>query len=472
MDALTFFSRLERTAARGGRAIVVGRGPSARFLETHALGPDDLLIGYNLGSIGDRAVDVLFSTHDDDGPADDPRVVTLEQIANADQGTHQRLYIGSIRFGLSELLIAIDHVAKHAPLTLILIGFDFRAATSDDDILKSDRRMDNMQRQIDVNAQRDVFFKLKPTYPSLRVIHAGFDRESDADPRSALTATATPLSMTGDVEIVAEVTTNHFGDPDRLFRLIRCAAAAGADSVKLQARDVNTFYTADKLAEAYESPFGKTFADYRHAIELSDTTIAKAQALATSLGLTVFFSALDEISFRRLRGLGIQRLKLPSTISEHRQYLDHVASLELDELVISTGMTDQAYEDYIIGAFGKVKNLYLLHCISSYPTASPDANIAVVRHYWELAQKHPHIVPGYSSHDIGGFGCALAVAAGARMIEKHIKVGSNSWAHFDDTALDVEQEFPEFVRTIRAAARVCGSETKSIQASEHHKYRK
>ncbi|MCB9902766.1 MAG: N-acetylneuraminate synthase family protein, partial [Planctomycetes bacterium] len=171
------------------------------------------------------------------------------------------------------------------------------------------------------------------------------------------------------------------------------------------------------------------------------------------------------------RSLGVDRLKLPSTISEHKDYLEYAAAQDIPELVISTGMTDEAYERFVLSTFTRQERLYLLHCVSSYPTSPSFTNIAVVRRYSELARRMPHLVPGYSSHDVGSFGCALAVAAGARMIEKHIKIGSTSWAHFDDTALDVQHEFPEFVRTIRAAHRVCGSDAKTIQASEHHKYK-
>lgn len=474
MESLNLFARIERCATQGGRAILVGRGPSSRFLEPDSLGRDDLLIGYNLPEVQGRPVDIVYSTHAEERPDDHDHVLTLGDV-RAFAPDRPLLRIGSIGFGLGELLTALDLLfsKKSEPLTLILVGFDFRAATSDDDILKSSRGMDNMQRQIDVNAQRDIFFKLKPLFSHLRIVHAGFDRESDADPRHVMSETAAPYEWDrSQVEVVAEITTNHFGDLDRLTRLIRGAAASGADSVKLQARDVASFYDAAALAAPYASPFGSTFADYRYALELSDGTIREAKALCERLGMTLFFSALDRPSFERLRSLGIDRIKLPSTISEHRDYLAYVAAQDIEELVISTGMTDEAYERFILETFTRQERLYLLHCVSSYPTSPSFTNIAVVRHYWRLAQQHPHIVPGYSSHDIGSFGCALAVAAGARMIEKHIKIGSTSWAHFDDTALDVEQEFPEFVRTIRAAIRTCGSETKTVQAAEHHKYRR
>lgn len=463
----TFFARLNRAANRGGRLVLVGRGPSSRFLDTDALGAEDLLVGYNLPELHERPVDIVYSTRREEQPPAPIQVLSLEALREHADPDRPLLRVGSIGFGLGELLVAIErHIDR--PLTALLFGFDFRAATPDDDILKSSRGLDTMQRQIDVNAQRDIFFKLRPLFERLKLVHAGFDRESDADPRHALAESLADAPSA--VEVVAEITTNHFGDRERLDLLIRGAAAAGADSIKLQARDVERFHTEDKLSEPYRSPFGHTYREYRHALELDDASIVGARDLAAELGMGTFFSALDRPSFERLRDLGFTRLKLPSTISEHRAYLQWAAEQQLPELVISTGMTDEHFERFVLETFRDQPRLYLLHCVSSYPTAPNATNIAVVRHYRDLAREHRNLVPGYSSHDIGSFGCALAVAAGAMMIEKHVKIGSTSWAHFDDTALDVQHELPDFVRTVRAAERVCGAERKRVQPTEHHKY--
>ena len=70
-------------------------------------------------------------------------------------------------------------------------------------------------------------------------------------------------------------------------------------------------------------------------------------------------------------------------------------------------------------------------------------------------------------------GSAMAVAAGARMVEKHVKLGNTDWAHFDAVALDLTgAEFRDYVARIRDAEVIVGSEEKSIAPSEHHKYRR
>ena len=58
------------------------------------------------------------------------------------------------------------------------------------------------------------------------------------------------------------------------------------------------------------------------------------------------------------------------------------------------------------------------------------------------------------------------------MVEKHIKLGTSDWAHFDAVALDVNtNEFSNYVKKIREAEIVLGNELKQINKFENHKYR-
>ncbi|WP_120004307.1 N-acetylneuraminate synthase family protein [Nesterenkonia muleiensis] len=279
------------------------------------------------------------------------------------------------------------------------------------------------------------------------------------------------------VEITAEITTNHFGDLDRLEQLVRAAHAAGADWVKVQKRDVEHFYTAEQLAAPYKSPFGTTFGDYRHQLELDKDGFKFLDELTKDLGIKWFASVLDKPSFEWMaEELDIPLVKLPSTISRKKDYLEYVAQNYAGSLVISTGMTDKDYEEWLLDTFTNQDTLYLLHCNSAYPTPDEHTNIGVVRRYAQLAEEQaakpgPRIVPGYSSHDFGWMASALAVAAGAGMVEKHVKLGNTEWAHFDAVAVDLATEaFKEYVENVRKAQVHVGSTEKKITASEHHKY--
>lgn len=470
--------KLAEAVGRATSVTILGRGPSARFAQANAAAHP--IIGYNLLAHRRTPLRFAFLSRAHELPAggsrstqppgrDDCEVVTEAAAEAALQGRYIPLTVGSIHFGLLTLLTLLNGLRDGAalPLTVRLIGFDFRSYSSDDDVEKEARGRDWRQVSVDVSSQRELFFSLRTQLTGIRTVHYGFDPRSDYDPRSwpneVLQTSGRP-----EVEVVAEITTNHLGSTDRLRALIRGAAAAGADAVKLQMRDVLSFYTSEKLGSPYASPFGNTFLDYRIGLELSDAQIDIAVEEARANGLSLFFSTLDGISLRRILDRGFSRVKLPSTISEHRQFLQFASDEFPGEVVISTGMTGADYEQFVLDRFKRQSRLFLLHCVSSYPAWPGDLNLAVVNRYSRI--EDPRVVAGYSSHDIGADASILAVGAGARMLEKHIKIGTTDWAHFDDTAMDVQAEFPDYVRRVRAAEGMLGSDEKRILPSEHHKY--
>lgn len=382
---------------------------------------------------------------------------------------------------ISALKVALEVArVRERPQKVYMIGFDFDA---DAGYAKIDgqhyeagdaggrRLMIDMQEHFLLNA----LYMLRGT--EIDVVHVGTRNYSALTP-AELAAEVLPNGTheAGEdwkISVVAELTTNHFGDRARLERMVRAARAAGADYVKVQKRNVESFYSAKQLEAPYKSPFGTTFGDYRRQLELSAEDFSFLDELCARLGIKWFASVLDEPSYQFLREFKPELVKLPSTISEHTDYLKCVADSTDTGIVLSTGMTDANFEDWALQTFAKVPLLYLMQANSAYPTPSQDCNVAVVRRYHSLSRSYPHIIPGYSSHDEGWFGSALAIAAGARMVEKHVKLGNTEWAHFDAVALDLTtSDFRTYVTKIRDAEIVLGSEEKVVTASEHHKYRR
>lgn len=282
-----------------------------------------------------------------------------------------------------------------------------------------------------------------------------------------------PDRAASPVIIVAELRTNHYGDRERLEQLIRLSRAAGADFVKLQKRDERTFFTEEERERPFPTRFGQTFGDYRLALDLAEEDFAFVDALCRELGIGWFASVLDRPSFDFVMALDPAMLKLPSTISEHREFLSHVAANYTGDIVVSTGMTDASYVEWVVETFGRNRTLHLLQCTSAYPTPPEDCDIAVIRSFAELARRHGNIVPGYASHDEGWKGSIMAVAAGARMIEKHVTLPTLDGAPADPVALDLTTgAFAEYVAEIRQAERMLGDGVKRVRPSEHHKYRR
>jgi len=380
---------------------------------------------------------------------------------------------------LSALKLArIVSERRGRPQTVYMVGFDFSSELGYSQSITEDYAPD-AERSSKINMQE--FFFLNTLYvlrnSPLDVVHVGQRSFSTMTSQELndrfLPAAAKPPegAVINPVAVVAELTTNHFGDRNRLERMIRAAAAAGADYIKLQKRDVETFYSAEQLSSAYVSPFGKTFADYRHQLELSVDDFNFVDTLCRHLGIGWFASVLDQPSFEWMQQFNPELVKLPSTISEHKDYLAYVAQNYRGSIVLSTGMTDQAYEEWVVNTFTNCEKLYLMQCNSAYPTPLHDCHIGVVRHYHTLSKTYPNLVPAYSSHDFGWLASGLAVAAGARMVEKHVKLGNTEWAHFDAVAVDLTTSaFKEYVDGVREVQLIVGSDEKKVNESEHHKY--
>lgn len=279
------------------------------------------------------------------------------------------------------------------------------------------------------------------------------------------------LDTTNKVLVVAEFTNNHIGDRNRLLKMIDLAVEAGADMIKVQKRDVESFYTQEELSSPYSSPFGTTLRDYRISVELTDELFRLLDLECRRRNIPWFASVLDWNSYVYLQKFDCPMVKLPSTISNHKNYLQKVASDFKGELVVSTGFTNKSYEEFVLKYLANNRKLFLLQCTSSYPTPPEGCQISVVRHYEQLRERYPNIIPGYSSHDLGSLGCMMAVSAGARMVEKHVKLGDLEWVHFDSVAVDLyNNHFKNFVTDIRKAEIMCGTKEKKIHVFEHHKY--
>lgn len=366
---------------------------------------------------------------------------------------------------------------RQRPQNVYMVGFDFDPSAGYSKSIGHDYspRRDE-EKAIRISVQE--FYFVNTLYflrdANITVHHVGnraFSALSPSELNGSIERKVQGGGSTHTVSVIAELTTNHFGDRLRLERMIRASKAAGADFIKLQKRDVDTFYSAEQLASPYVSPFGKTFSDYRHQLELSKDDFEFVDKLCKELEIGWFASVLDEKSFRFMMDVGAEMVKLPSTISEHRDYLNYVAKNYKGSVVLSTGMTDEKYEQFVTETFVNCEKLYMLQCNSAYPTPLEDCNVAVVRHYHELSKRDPRIIPGYSSHDFGWKASALAVAAGARMVEKHVKLGNTEWAHFDAVAVDLTTpDFKEYVNQIRETELILGSELKKVNQSEHHKY--
>lgn len=268
------------------------------------------------------------------------------------------------------------------------------------------------------------------------------------------------------VLIVAELTANHLGNVDRALSMIQRALDDGADYVKLQRRNPTTFYTESKLRSSYDSPFGRTFGQYRAGLELGDRDFDRIDA---NFKGKWFASALDRDSYEFLKTYDTPFMKLPSTISRDWEYIESVSEDWNGPLVVSLGMTDEEYFEQVSHLLlDRPTRSFMLQCTSAYPAPKEELNLGLISH---IDQYHKPIRAGYSSHDEGSLGSMLSVAAGAQMIEKHVTLPGAEWVERNDVAIDMERgDFKSFVDDIRLAEKMVGSGSPRVTPSEDHKY--
>ena len=473
MDIKFFKKKVVECCKNQNKIIILGRGFSTSFFlkNVGSVKNKILIIGFNTNEIVNQ-IDFYF-TNKKKIPNNLPKrkLIELKRIIDLNEGELKILKIGSTNYSIDPLLFFLNKTVEKLKksLEIVFVGFDFRTSLPDGDY-RFKIRKNLIQNHIDISGQRDLFFKRKTFFSNINIIHAGFDLHSDIDPRDSIFIKKKKKQF--KVKIVAEITTNHHGETQKIIDLIYGAKKAGADFVKFQMRDVENFYSKIILDKDYKSPYGKTFRDYRNKLELSDEQIELIIKLCKKLKIEPFFSVLDISSFKKLKKYNLRLLKIPSTISEDKVFLNFIKDNYKGEIVVSTGMTNEDYLLECAKLFKNNKKLYLLHCVSSYPTSPLDGNLGIISIIKNLSLRYKNIIPGYSSHDLTKTASAMAVALGAQMIEKHIKVSSNEWIHFDETALDVNHEFPSWVQYVRSSENILGNNIKKILKSEHHKYPK
>lgn len=259
------------------------------------------------------------------------------------------------------------------------------------------------------------------------------------------------------VFVIAEVGNNHEGNLDLALELVGLAARAGADAVKFQTANADMFVSpADAERHARMKRFYLGEEGYR---ALRDA--------AHKAGIAFVCTPLDMQSARFL-GPMVDAIKIASGDNTFVPLLEHAGACG-KPVILSTGLADldtvhravDIIEDSGSSAPGAHK-LAILHCVSAYPTPPVEANLAAIG---TLAENFDYPI-GYSDHTLGIEAPVLAVAAGARIIEKHFTI-DKAHSDFRDHALSADPDDLAFmISRIRAAEMMLGDGVKRPRGCE------
>ena len=259
------------------------------------------------------------------------------------------------------------------------------------------------------------------------------------------------------VLIVAEAGVNHEGSFEDAKTLVREAKKAGADAVKFQ-----TYLPSQYIAASETERFARVS---RFALPLEQ--FRKLHGLAHELGILFFSTPLDPESVEALNPY-VPVFKISSGDMDFEPLVRTIAA-KRKPIILSTGTAGLSEIKKSIGwirketspAFIK-KNLAILHCIAAYPAPFEIVNLQSIA----LLEKEFGLTIGYSDHTPGSEVPPLAVARGARIIEKHFTLSRQNRV-FRDHFISLEPaEFSEMVQKIRRVEFLLGKSEKCISDPE------
>jgi len=265
--------------------------------------------------------------------------------------------------------------------------------------------------------------------------------------------------------VIAEMSANHLGDYGRAEAIVRAAAEAGADAVKLQTYTPDTM-TLNLPGQGFEASSklwqGRRLYDlYREAMTPWEWH-EPLKALACSLGIELFSSPFDTSAVDFLAGLNMPAMKVASfELVDHG--LVHACADTGLPLIISTGMaTEVEISEAVAVARGAgCSALALLKCTSSYPARFEEMNLRTIP---DMATRFG-VPVGLSDHSPGSAVPVAAVALGACIIEKHLTLARSDGG--PDAAFSLEPpEFCQLVDDIRSAEAAIGSVTYGATENE------
>lgn len=256
------------------------------------------------------------------------------------------------------------------------------------------------------------------------------------------------------VYVIAEAGVNHDGQIGLARELIHAAAEAGADAVKFQVFSAGRLVTQAAPSAQYQKTSAQADTQFEilSRLELSWDQFAELAAYAGRQDIEFLATPFSVPDLEFLVSMKVRALKLASPDIVNTELLSAAGRSGLP-LIASTGAADLheiAHGVEQLQACGGGP-LALLHCISAYPAPEEEANLAAIG---TLARTFG-CISGFSDHTeslaMGGY----AVAAGARIVEKHLTLDRNRPGPDHGFSLEPDM-MAQYVRNIRWVEQILG----------------
>ena len=258
--------------------------------------------------------------------------------------------------------------------------------------------------------------------------------------------------------VIAEVGNNHNGDIKLAKQLVDLAIESGADCVKFQMRNIKELFKNEGKHNDKSTDLGMQYTlDLLNRFQLSNDELIEVFDYCKIKGTIPLCTPWDSDSFFVLKNYGMIAYKVASADLTNSELLKEISETG-NPILCSTGMSTEAEIKCAVNILRKYgAQFILLHCNSTYPTPYRDVNL----NYLANLRKITGTPVGYSGHERGFIVPVLAVALGAKVIEKHFTIDKDMEGNDHKVSL-LPTEFRKMVDQIRLTEEIMGSCEKRV----------
>ena len=253
-----------------------------------------------------------------------------------------------------------------------------------------------------------------------------------------------------NISIICEIASAHGGNSKTLKKMLSEANSLGADWTKVQIYNFESLVAEDN----------EGFKDLK-IIELQPKEWLDVISYAGKLKIRLIVEVFDLKSLRLVANeTAVQAFKIPTADLGDKNFVAEVCALGKPVFVAVGGANideiDEIYNQ--VSSFNGVE-LILLHGIQNFPTKLEDSYLSKI----QLLRQRYDCEVGFADHidaedeELSRALPAMAIAAGASVIEKHLTL-DRSKRGFDYYSALNPNEFLEFVEFIRKVSGAMGSE--------------
>ena len=181
-----------------------------------------------------------------------------------------------------------------------------------------------------------------------------------------------------------------------------------------------------------ESPWGKTQRQQKEGLEFGEEEYDEIDKYCKSLNIDWFASAWDLNSVKFLKKYKLNYNKIASAMIVDKNFLKEVAK-EKKHTFISTGMSTMEDIEVAVKIFKEEGcSFELMHCVSTYPMDTKDANLKVI----DTLRKRFNCNVGYSGHESGLAVSFAAATMGITCLERHITLDRSMYGSDQASSLE------------------------------------